>query len=117
MDAMNIDLKGFRQEYYEKLGGSLETVKKFIIRAATDCHVELTTLIVPRENDGVSEMEEEAAWVASVADSAGKKIPLHVTRFFPRYHMLDREATNIAQIQRLANTARKYLDYVFVGNC
>ena len=117
MDAMNIDLKGFRQDYYEKLGGSLETVKNFIIRAAKDCHVELTTLIVPGENDEVSEMEEEAAWIASVEGSVGKKIPLHVTRFFPRYHMLDKEATDVAQAHRLADTARKYLDYVFVGNC
>ncbi len=117
IDAMNIDLKGFRQEYYDKLGGSLETVKNFIARAAADCHVELTTLIVPGENDEVSEMEEEAAWIASVEDSAGKKIPLHVTRFFPRYHMLDRDATDVAQIHRLADTARKYLDCVFVGNC
>ena len=117
MDAMNIDLKGFRQTYYEKLGGGLETVKKFVTRAVADCHVELTTLIVPGENDEVSEMEEEAAWIASVEDSAGKKIPLHVTRFFPRYHMLDKEATDIARRHRLADTARKYLDYVFIGNC
>ena len=82
-----------------------------------DCHVELTTLIVPGENDEVSEMEEEAAWIASVEDSAGKNIPLHVTRFFPRYHMLDKEATDISQIHRLADTARKHLNYVFVGNC
>ena len=117
IDAMNIDLKGFRQKYYEKLGGSLETVKEFIIRAAADCHVELTTLIVPRENDGISEMEEEAAWIASVENAAGKTIPLHVTRFFPRYQMHDKEATDIAQIHRIADTAKKYLDYVFVGNC
>lgn len=117
IDAMNIDLKGFRQKYYEKLGGSLETVKKFIIRAAADCHVELTTLIVPGENDEVSEMEKEAAWIASVEGSASKKIPLHVTRFFPRYHMLDTAATDIAQVHCLADAARKYLDDVFVGNC
>ena len=117
MDAMNIDLKSFQQKYYDKLGGSLATVKNFIVRAAADCHVELTTLIVPGENDAVSEMEEEAAWIASVEDSAGKKIPLHVTRFFPRYRMLDKEVTDIAQIHRLADAARKYLNYVFVGNC
>ena len=117
IDAMNIDLKGFRQKYYEKLGGSLETVKQFITRAAADCHVELTTLIVPGENDKVSDMEAEAAWIASVEDAAGKKIPLHVTRFFPRYRMLDKAATDIAQIHRLADTAKKYLNYVFVGNC
>lgn len=117
IDAMNIDVKGFRKEYYERLGGSLECVKEFIVRAAADCHVELTTLIVPGENDGIDEMEKEAEWIASVESFAGKKIPLHVTRFFPRYRMLDKEATDIAQIHRLADTAGKYLDYVFVGNC
>ena len=117
IDAMNIDLKGFRQKYYEKLGGSLEAVKEFIICAAADCHVELTTLIVPGENDEISEMEEEAAWIATVEDAAGKTIPLHVTRFFPRYRMLDKKATDIAQILCLADTAKKYLNYVFVGNC
>ncbi|MCI8578087.1 MAG: AmmeMemoRadiSam system radical SAM enzyme [Lachnospiraceae bacterium] len=113
IDAMNIDLKGFTQEYYRKLGGDLETVKAFITQAASACHVELTTLIVPGENDKAEDMEKEARWIASV----GKEIPLHVTRFFPRYHMVDREATDISQVHHMAKTARKYLDYVFVGNC
>ena len=82
-----------------------------------DLLILFTTLIVPGENDEISEMEEEAAWIASVEDAAGKKIPLHVTRFFPRHHMLDKEATDIAQIHRLTDTAKKYLNYVFVGNC
>lgn len=47
VDAMNIDLKGFREEYYRKLGGSLLVVKEFITRAVRECHVELTTLIIP----------------------------------------------------------------------
>ncbi len=64
IDAMNIDLKGFREGYYRKLGGDLETVKRFIARASSNCHVELTTLIVPGENDGEDEMEEEARWIA-----------------------------------------------------
>lgn len=113
IDAMNIDLKGFTQEYYGKLGGDLETVKAFIVRAAAGCHVELTTLIVPGENDGAEEMEKEARWIASV----GKEIPLHVTRFFPRHRMRDREATEIRRVQELAKVAGGYLDHVFVGNC
>lgn len=113
IDAMNIDLKGFTQEYYKKLGGDLEIVKTFIVQAAASCHVELTTLVVPGENDSPEEMEKEARWIASV----GKKIPLHVTRFFPRYHMRDREATEIGQVYQLAEVARRYLDHVFVGNC
>lgn len=114
-DAMNIDLKGFREEYYRKLGGSLSVVKEFIARAARDCHVELTTLIVPGENDSAEEMEEEAAWIASI--SPASEIPLHVTRFFPQYQMTDREATDVGQVYRLAETARKYLKNVFAGNC
>ena len=113
MDAMNIDLKGFTQEYYRKLGGDLETVKAFIARAVRDCHVELTTLIVPGENDRTEEMMEEAKWIASL----GREIPLHVTRFFPRYHMTDREATDVGRVYELAEMARNYLNYVFVGNC
>lgn len=113
MDAMNIDLKGFTQEYYRKLGGDLETVKAFIARAVRDCHVELTTLIVPGENDRTEEMMEEAKWIASL----GREIPLHVTRFFPRYRMTDREATDVGRVYELAETAERYLDHVFVGNC
>lgn len=113
VDAMNIDLKGFRQEYYRKLGGDLEMVKEFIARAARSCHVELTTLIVPGENDLPEEMEREAMWIRSV----GEEIPLHVTRFFPRYRMTGREATDTAKVYSLAEQARKYLKYVFVGNC
>lgn len=116
-DAMNIDLKGFQESYYRELGGDLETVKDFILRAAAACHVELTTLIVPGKNDGIPEMEREAEWIASVEKIAGREIPLHVTRFFPRHHMTDREATPVEKVYSLAETARKYLKYVFVGNC
>ena len=117
IDAMNIDLKGFHDSYYRELGGDLETVKEFILRAAAGCHVELTTLIVPGKNDTISEMEKEAEWIASVEEAVGKKIPLHVTRFFPRYHMMDKEATEVGKVYALAEAARKYLAYVFVGNC
>ena len=116
-DAMNIDLKGFRESYYRELGGDLETVREFIRHAAAACHVELTTLIVPGKNDEISEMEEEAEWIASVGALTGREIPLHVTRFFPRYHMTDREATAVEKVYSLAETARKHLKYVFVGNC
>lgn len=112
MDAMNIDLKGFREEYYRKLGGDLETVKSFIARAAEGCHVELTTLIVPGENDSLTDMEAQAKWIAGLQPA----IPLHITRFFPRYHMLDREATDVEQLYSLARTAGKYLEKVYVGN-
>ena len=113
VDAMNIDLKGFREDYYRKLGGSLSVVKEFILRAAADCHVELTTLIVPGENDSISEMEEEARWIASIKE----EMPLHISRFFPRFQMSEREATRVESVYRLAEAAGNYLKYVYVGNC
>lgn len=112
IDAMNIDLKGFREAYYRKLGGDLETVKAFIARAVESCHVELTTLIVPGENDSLEDMEAQAKWISGLRPS----IPLHINRFFPRYRMRDREATDVGQLYRLAGTAEKYLEKVYVGN-
>ena len=118
IDAMNIDLKGFTEEYYSRnCRGSLSQVKAFIERACVDCHVELTTLIVPAENDAEEEMEQEAAWIASLNGGSGKEIPLHVTRFFPRYHMSDLRPTPVRTVYHLAEIARKSLKYVYTGNC
>ncbi len=114
IDAMNIDLKGFTDEYYcQLLGGDRKMVLDFIERAAKDCHVELTTLIVPGENDSEAEMVEIAGWIASL----DKDIPLHISRFFPRFHLTDRSATDVAHIYRLADIAREQLNYVYTGNC
>lgn len=113
IDAMNIDLKGFQEGYYEELGGNLQVVKEFIVRSSQECHVELTTLIVPGKNDNIADMEAEACWIASI----DREIPLHISRFFPRYHMLDVEATDVRNVYLLAETAGKYLKNVFVGNC
>ena len=112
IDAMNIDLKGFRGEYYQKLGGNLEMVQTFIARAVESCHVELTTLIVPGENDSPEDMEAQAKWISGLRSS----IPLHNTRFFPRYRMRDKEATDVKHVYPLAGIAGRYLEKVYVGN-
>ena len=114
-DALNIDLKSFRAETYEKLlGGDLETVRRFIARAAERCHVELTTLIVPGMNDSEEEVRELSEWVASLP--GGEEIPLHLTRFFPRYHMTDRRPTERETVLRLVSVARERLRWVYPGN-
>jgi pyruvate formate lyase activating enzyme len=118
IDAMNVDLKGFTERYYTQvLGGSLDMVKAFIARAVQDCHVELTTLIVPKENDTEDEMRALVSWVAGLKDKGGAEIPLHISRFFPRFHMTDRQATDVSCIYRLADIAREKLKYVYTGNC
>lgn len=111
-DAMNIDLKYFNEEGYRKIGGGLETVKRSIEIAQKECHVEVTWLAVPGENDTVEEVEEAAKWLASV----NRDIPLHVTRFFPMYKVLDKEPTDKDVVLKLAETARKHLNYVYTGN-
>lgn len=113
LDAVNIDLKGFSETWYRHLGGDLETVKRSIVLAAASCHVEVTTLVVPGENDSEEEMRALSAWLASV-DPA---IPLHVSRFFPRHHMQDRPPTPVSTVYRLAEVARAQLRYVYTGNC
>lgn len=122
IDAMNIDLKGFTDRYYnEVLGGSWKMVMDFITEAVKHCHVELTTLIVPGENDSEEEMREMTAWIASLTDAEGKtvgtEVPLHISRFFPRFHMTDRKATDVRKVYRLAEVARERLEYVYTGNC
>ena len=120
IDAMNIDLKGFSDSYYDRLGGSRAAVMDFIARAVRVCHVELTALIVPGENDSEAEMRAMTRWVAGLTDAAGRPIgpdiPLHVTRFFPRFRMTDRGPTPAETILRLAEAAGETLRYVYPGN-
>ncbi|NLP34942.1 MAG: AmmeMemoRadiSam system radical SAM enzyme [Clostridiales bacterium] len=112
IDAFNIDLKGFTQRYYHKLKGDLATVMRSIEITSEVCHLEVTTLIVPGENDSEEEMEQLSAWLASIRPD----IPLHISRFFPRWKMQDKEATSIKKIYRLAEVARQHLKYVYEGN-
>ena len=113
IDATNIDLKGFTPEWYRRLGGDLETVKRSISLAAEQCHVEVTTLLVPGENDSEEEIRSLARWLALV----DRDIPLHLSRFFPRYRMMDRPPTPVERIYWLADVAREYLSFVYTGNC
>lgn len=113
IDAMNIDLKGFTERFYKSIHGDLETVKQTIRLADKSCHVEVTTLIIPNENDSDEEMDALSSWLASV----NPEMPLHVTRFFPRYQMTDRGPTPVKSVYHLADVARRHLKYVYEGNC
>lgn len=113
IDAMNIDLKGYTNKFYNIAGGKLDTVKNTIEMSAEQCHIEITTLIIPGLNDGKDEMREQCKWLASIRPT----IPLHISRFFPRYKMQDRPPTPVDTIDQLADVAREYLDNVYLGNC
>ena len=114
MDAANIDLKGPSQEYYDWVGGDFAAVCRTISTLhAAGCHVEVTTLVVPGRNDRDEDIDAIAASVASVSPG----IPLHVTRFFPRFQMSGSAPTSVAAVNHLADIARGRLSRVLVGNC
>ena len=114
IDAANIDLKGPSQEYYDWIDGDFAAVCRTIKALhSAGCHVEVTTLVVPVRNDTDGDIDAIAEFIASVSPG----IPLHVTRFFPRFQMNDAEPTPVAAVRRLADVARRRLTHVLVGNC
>ena len=113
IDAMNIDLKGFGKKIYDYLGGDFETVLNTIKISAESCHVEVTTLIVPGLNDSEDDMIAESEWLAGIS----AELPLHISRFFPRYKVTDIPPTDVKKIYRLADVAGKNLKFVYTGNC
>ena len=113
IDGINFDLKAFNDQFYQKIGGDLETVKRSIALAANQTHLEVTTLIIPGENDSLAEIKALSRWLASIR----RDIPLHLNCFIPRYQYRDRSKTKVEHLQQLAAIARVELDYVYLGNC
>ncbi len=112
VDAMNIDLKNFREETYRKVQkGGLADVLRTIESAHGKCHVELTTLIVTGINDDMKELSELTDWVASL----DANIPWHVSRYHPSYRY-DAPATDIDFMLEVCKMAKNKLSYVYCGN-
>jgi len=113
VDAMNIDVKAFTSSFYNNIcRAALEDVKRTVEISAARCHVEVTNLIIPGLNDSMNEIEELAKWLASVSP----EIPLHLSRFFPRYKMRDIPATPEETLIKAKDIAEEYLKYVYLGN-
>ncbi len=115
LDAANVDLKAFRDETYKKVcGARLEPVLETIrgLRAA-NIWVEVTTLIVPGLNDGATELEAIARFIASVDPD----MPWHISRFHPDFEYAQAPATPLATLRAAAETGRREgLRYIYVGN-
>ncbi len=113
IDAMNIDVKAFTEEFYSKYcKGSLSNVMKTVERAVGSCHVEITTLIIPGLNDSTEEIGRLASWLASI----NPEIVLHLSRFFPNYQMNDLEPTPGETLENVRKSALEHLKYVYLGN-
>lgn len=117
MDAANVDLKGFSDEFYVKLcGGHLQPVLdtlKYLCQE-TQVWVELTTLLIPNHNDSEAEMTAMSAWIAK---ELGRDVPLHFTAFHPDYKMTDIPATPPETLLRARKIALEAgLNHVYIGN-
>jgi pyruvate formate lyase activating enzyme len=117
MDAANIDLKAFSERFYEKLCfAHLQPVLETIAYVAheTDCWLELTTLLIPGENDSAEELEQLCRWCA---DTLGPDVPLHFTAFHPDFKLTDRPSTPPETLLRAREIAHAHgLHYVYTGN-
>lgn len=113
-DAFNIDLKAFDNDFYRRLTGATLRPVLDAIRdvASSGRHLEITTLILPGQNDSEESMKREAEWIAS---NAGRRVPLHLSRYFPMYRR-STPSTPPETILRLRNIASQYLDFVYTGN-
>ncbi len=115
MDAANIDLKGFNEKFYRKnclahLNPVLETINYTVNE--TNCHVELTTMLIEGEND--SDIEKECDWILN---NLGDNIPLHFSAFFPKYKFSDRFPTRFETLKNAYDIACSIgLKYVYTGN-
>lgn len=89
----------------------MHTIEAFV--GCATAHLEVTMLIVPGLNDSREQLVEAARWLTGL----DRSIPLHITRFFPCYKMLNAEPTPVETIYSFVNEARNYLDFVTCGNC
>ena len=113
IDAMNIDLKAFDEDFYVKVcKGRLKPVLDVIKISAKACHVELTNLIIPTLNDSEDSVRKMVEWIYS---NLGTEIPLHLSRYFPCYNM-DLTPTPIETLKRAERIAKEKLKYVYIGN-
>ena len=117
MDAANVDLKAFTDDFYFKLTGAhLQPVLETLVYLAkeTDVWTEITTLLIPGKNDSDAELEAECKWLA---ENLGRDVPLHFTAFHPDWKMRDVPATPPATLTRAREIAlRAGLRYVYTGN-
>jgi len=117
MDAANVDLKAFTQDFYKQvtkseLGPVLDTL--VYLREETDVWVEITNLIIPGENDSERELDEMTGWVV---EKLGPDVPMHFSAFHPDYRMLDKERTPFETLARARRIAlRNGVRYAYTGN-
>jgi pyruvate formate lyase activating enzyme len=117
MDAANVDLKAFTERFYERVcSGHLRPVLDTLVylKRKTNVWFEITTLLIPGENDSEAEIEAETQWIV---ENLGPDVPLHFSAFHPDWKMMDKPPTPPATLAGARRIARKNgLRYVYTGN-
>jgi pyruvate formate lyase activating enzyme len=117
MDAANVDLKGFTEDFYRRIcGGDFRTVLDTLtyLKHETDVWFEITTLLIPGENDSNEELDRMTRWIAG---TLGPDVPIHFTAFHPDYKMMDKPATPASTLARARHIAlANGLRYAYTGN-
>lgn len=117
IDAANIDLKGFSERFYRKIcHGQLQPVLETLIylKRETKVWFEITTLLIPGENDDDHQLHQQCQWIA---EHLGPDVPLHFSAFHPDFKMFDKQSTDVATLLRARKIAQSYgLHFVYCGN-
>jgi len=117
MDAANVDLKAFSENFYSKIcSGHLDSVLDTLVylKTKTNVWLEITTLLIPGENDSPEELDAMTRWIA---EHLGPDVPLHFSAFHPDFKMLDRTPTPLTTVRQAREIAlRNGLHYVYTGN-
>lgn len=117
IDAVNVDLKAFTEEFYKKnclakLGPILETIK--YIKHETNCWMELTTLLIEGENSAADEIKRECEWIV---ENLGTDVPIHFSAFYPAYKFMDHRPTKLSTLVMAYGIAKNAgIKYVYTGN-
>ncbi len=112
IDAVNIDIKGFNDNVYKRLGGKLKPVLESAALLKTSCHVEVTNLLVPKMNTDEEEIRSLVNWIA---DNLGSDTPLHFSRYFPS-HKMNVPPTPISVLEKARQLGEERLKHVYLGN-
>jgi len=112
IDAMNVDIKAMGDDFYRTVcHGPSDVPRRTVERAFGRCHVEVTNLLIPGENDSPDQVQALADWVAGISD----RIPVHFSRYHPA-HKMTKPPTPAESLERAYRIAREKLKYVYVGN-
>jgi len=117
LDAANVDVKAFTDDFYRKICGvpSLQPVLSVCEwMYAHRIHLEITYLVIPKENDKPEEIRKFCRWVV---DKLSPDVPVHFSRFYPQYHMLEKPPTPVETLEKAYKIAKEEgLLYVYLGN-